>query len=148
MAISYTSKGVTTMILSDEALLAEISVLEDRRYDAMIRADVAYLSTVFDDGLIYTHSSGKRQDGADYLRALAAGDDVYRKIDHGIDRIIRLADSLLVYGWQQIDVETSGATRELDNLSLVVLSRAGESWKVAAYVSTPRGRAYAPAHVH
>ena len=29
------------MILSDEALFSEISTFEDRRYDAMIRADVA-----------------------------------------------------------------------------------------------------------
>jgi hypothetical protein len=95
------------MILSDEALLSEISTLEGRRYDAMIQADVTHLSTVFDDRLIYTHSSGKRQDGADYLRRLAAGDDVYHKISHGIDRIVRLADSLLVYGWQRINVETA-----------------------------------------
>ena len=87
------------MILSDEALLSEISALEDRRYDAMIRADVTYLATVFDEGLIYTHSSGKRQDGPDYLRGLAAGDEVYCEIAHGIDRIVRLAESLLVYGW-------------------------------------------------
>ena len=132
------------MILSDEALLSEISTFEDRRYDAMLRANVTYLSTVFDDGLIYTHSSGKRQDGADYLRGLGAGDEVYRKISHGIDRIIRLAESLLVYRWQRSSVETGGAMRELDNLSSVVLSRAGEGWKLAAYVSTARG--HAPTH--
>jgi hypothetical protein len=129
------------MILSDEALLSEISTFEDRRYDAMIRADVTYLSKVFDDGLIYTHGSGTRQDGADYLRGLAAGEDVYREISHGIDRLVRLADSLLVYGWARMSVETGGAMRDLDNLSLVVLSRAGDDWKLAAYVSTPRGHA-------
>ena len=129
------------MILSDEALLSEVSTFEDRRYDAMIRADVTYLSKVFDDGLVYTHGSGTRQDGADYLRGLAAGEDVYREISHGIDRLVRLADSLLVYGWARMSVETGGAMRELDNLSLVVLSRAGDDWKLAAYVSTPRGHA-------
>ena len=82
------------MILSDEALFSEISTFEDRRYDAMIRADVTYLSKVFDDGLVYTHGSGTRQDGADYLRGLAAGEGVYREISHGIDRLVRLADSL------------------------------------------------------
>jgi hypothetical protein len=71
------------MILSDEALLSEISTFEDRRYDAMIRADVTYLSTIFDDGLVYTHGSGTRQDGADYLRGLAAGEGVHREISHG-----------------------------------------------------------------
>jgi Domain of unknown function (DUF4440) len=129
------------MILSDEALLSEISSLEERRYDAMIRGDVTYLSTIFDDGLVYTHGSGTRQDGADYLRGFAAGEDVYREISHGIDRLVRLADSLLVYGWARMSVETGGAMRELDNLSLVVLSRAGDDWKLAAYVSTPRGHA-------
>ena len=133
------------MILNDKALLSEISTFEDRRYDAMLRADTSYLATIFDEGLVYTHGSGKRQDGADYLRGLAAGEDVYREISHGIDRIVRLADSLLVYGWGRMNVETGGATRELDNLALVVLSRAGQGWKLAAYVSTPRGHSSAPA---
>ena len=70
------------------------------------------------------------------------------RISHGIDRIVRLEDSLLVYGWARMDVETGGVTRELDNLSLVVLSRVGEDWKLASYVSTPRGHASAPAHEH
>lgn len=130
---------------NEEALLSEITIFEDRRYDAMLRRDVAYLSTIFGDGLIYTHSSGVRQDGADYLRGLEAGADVYRKIDHGIDRTVRLADSVLVYGWQRMSVETGGATRELDNLSLTVLSRAGSRWMLAAYASTPRGHTVKPA---
>ncbi len=133
------------MILNDEALLSEISTFEERRYDAMRRADISYLATIFDEWLVYTHGSGKRQDGADYLRGLAAGEDVYREISHGIDRIVRLADSLLVYGWARMNVESHGAMRELDNLSLVVLSRAGEGWKLAGYVSTPRGQTSFPA---
>ncbi len=114
----------------------------------MIRADVTYLSKIFDEGLVYTHGSGKRQDGADYLRGLAAGEDVYRDIEHGIDRIVRLERSLLVYGWARLSVETGGLVRELDNLSLVVLSRPEENWKLAAYVSTPRGNSPAPASKH
>ncbi len=133
------------MVDNDEALLSEVTVFEDRRYDAMVRGDAASLAAMFDEGLIYTHSSGVRQDAADYLRGLAAGTDVYRKIEHGIDRTVRLADSVLVYGWQRMTVETGGATRELDNLSLVVLSRPGGRWMLAAYVSTPRGRAAKPA---
>ncbi len=136
------------MMANDKVLLSEISAFEDHRYDAMMRADVGYLSAVFDDGLIYTHGSGKRQAGVDYLRGLAAGDDVYRKISYGIDQIVPLADSLLVYGWARMDVESGGVTRELDNLSLVVLSQAGEDWKLAAYVSTPRVPAAAPAREH
>jgi hypothetical protein len=133
------------MILSDEALLSEVSNLEDRRYDAMLSSDVAYLSSVFDNGLMYTHSSGSRQNGADYLRGLTEGHSLYHTISHGIDRIVRLPDSLLVYGWNRIREETDGVMRELDNLSLVVLSRVREGWKLAAYVSTPRGHPSAPA---
>ncbi len=129
---------------NDEALLSEITAFEDRRHDAMVRDDAASLAAMFDEGLIYTHSSGVRQDAADYLRGLAAGTDVYRKIEHGIDRTVRLMDSVLVYGWQQMTVESGGATRELDNLPLVVLSRPGGRWTLAAYVSTPRGHAGKP----
>jgi hypothetical protein len=120
------------MMPNDKALLSEISTFEDRRYAAMVRADVVYLSAIFANGLVYTHGSGSRQDGAEYLRGLAAGDDVYRKISHGIDQIVPLADSLLVYGWARMDVESGSVMRKLDNLSLVVLSQAGEDWKLAA----------------
>ena len=130
---------------NEESLLSEIIAFEDRRYDAMICGDVGYLSTIFGDGLIYTHSSGVRQDAAEYLRGLEAGTDVYWKIDHGIDQTVQLADSVLVYGWQRMSVESGGATRELDNLSLTVLSRADSGWMLAAYVSTPRGHTAKPA---
>jgi len=126
---------------TDDDLLSKIIAFEDRRYDAMVRGDVTSLAAMFDEGLIYTHSSGVRQDAAEYLHGLQAGTDIYRKIEHGIDRIVRLADSVLVYGWQLMTVESAGATRELDNLSLVVLSRPRGRWMLAAYVSTPRGDA-------
>ena len=130
---------------SEDAMLSEVTAFEDRRYDAMLRRDVAYLSGIFGNGLIYTHSSGVRQEAAEYLRGLEAGANIYRKIDHGIDRTVRLADSVLVYGWQRMSVESGGVTRELDNLSLTVLSRADGKWTLAAYASTPRGHAAKPA---
>ena len=95
------------MVDNDEALLSEVTDFEDRRYDAMVRGDAASLAGMFDKGLIYTHSSGVRQDAADYLRGLAAGADVYRQIEHGIDRTVRLANSVLVYGWQRMTVHRS-----------------------------------------
>jgi hypothetical protein len=55
---------------NDDALLSESTAFEDRRYDAMVRGDSAGLAAVFDEGLIYTHSSGVRQDAAEYLRGL------------------------------------------------------------------------------
>lgn len=132
---------------NDDALLPEIPAFEDRRYDAMVQGDAASLAAMFDEGLIYTHSSGVRQDAAEYLRGLEAGTDVYRTIKHGIDRTVRLADGVLVYGWQRMTVESGGATRELDNLSLMVLSRPGGRWMLAGYASTPRGHAAKPAAV-
>ena len=132
------------MVDNGEALLSDVTVFEDRRYDAIVRGDPASLAGTFDKGLIYTHSSGVRQDAADD-RGLAAGTDVYRKVEHGIDRTVRLADSVLVYGWQRITVETGGATHELDTLSLVVLSWPGGRWALAADVSTPRDHAGKPA---
>lgn len=123
---------------SKDGLPPEVAAFEDCRYDAMLRGDVASLSTMFGDGLIYTHSSGVRQDAAEYLRELAAGTDVYRKIEHGIDRTVWMANSVLVYGWQRMTVKSGGTPRELDNLSLAVLSKVEGRWKLFAYMSTPR----------
>ena len=128
---------------NNDALLAETNPLEDRRYDAMVRGDLATLAAVFDDGLIYTHSSGVRQDAAEYLRGLQAGTDVYRNVEHGIDQVARLADGVLVYGWQRMTVVSGGATRKLDILSLMVLSRPGGRaadgcWRLCFHRARPR----------
>ena len=40
---------------SDNALLSDITIFEDHRYDAMVRGDAASLAAMFDEGLIYTH---------------------------------------------------------------------------------------------
>lgn len=126
------------MTNSQDDLLSEVATFEDRRYDAMLHGDVAHLSAIFGDDLEYTHSSGVRQGAAEYLRGLATGADVYRDIEHGIDRIVQLPDSVLVHGWQRMTVDSGGALRKLDNFSLAVLSREDGGWKLYASVSTPR----------
>lgn len=43
---------------------------------------------------------------------MAAGTDIYRNIEHGINRIVRLADRELVYGWQRMTVNSDGDLRQ------------------------------------
>ena len=44
-----------------------------------------------------------------------------------------------------MSLETGGATRELDTLSLAALSKAAGRWMLAARASTPRGHPAQPA---
>ena len=51
----------------NEAAIAEIKALEDRRYRAMLAGDMAVLDELCLDDLIYTHSKADSDDKRSYL---------------------------------------------------------------------------------
>ena len=55
----------------NEAAIAEIKALGDRRYRAMLAGDVAVLDELCSDDLIYTHSKADYDDKRSYLSGRA-----------------------------------------------------------------------------
>ena len=56
-----------------EDTMALIAQLEDRRYEAMLRGDVATLDHLLDDRLRYVHSNGSADGKASYLDGFRKG---------------------------------------------------------------------------
>ena len=116
---------------------AEVLAAEDRRYRAMLDADLATLDRLCADDLSYAHSSGVRDTKAEYLAKVASGYYVYRRIDHPVERVAVVGDSALVVGRMTADVDVAGEPRTIDNLALAVWTRAPGRWQLLAYAPTP-----------
>src|SRR5271169_985977 len=87
----------------------EIKALEDRRYRAMLDADIAALDALCSDDLIYTHSKGDHDDKRSYLDKVGSRHFTYLEITHPADRILVVHDAAaLVTGRMTAKVSVAG----------------------------------------
>jgi len=110
---------------------------EDRRYAAMLDADVPALDALCAAELSYAHSSGARDTKEQYLGKVRSGHYVYRRVEHPVERVAVVGDSALVVGRMTADVDVAGEPRTIDNLALAVWTRAPGRWQLLAYAPTP-----------
>jgi hypothetical protein len=109
---------------------------EDRRYWAMLDADIATLDELCADELSYAHSSGVRDCKAEYLGKVASGYYVYRRIDHPTERVEVVGDTAIVVGRMTADLTVGGTAKSIDNLALAVWVRVPGDWRLLAFAPT------------
>ena len=111
--------------------------LEDRRYAAMLAADVDALDALLSDRLVYGHSRGNRDTKAGYLAELAEGRLVYEAIEHPVERVLLAGDAAVVVGQMIATARVDQRPTTMHNTCLVVWAREGSSWRVISYQATP-----------
>ena len=115
-----------------------ITALERQRFDAVVAGDFDAFAAVAHPELMYTHSNGVTDTLESYLRKCRDGFYVYHQIDHPITKIVIVDDVALVLGEMNADLTSGGTRKRLNNASLAVWVRAGESWQLIAYQPTPK----------
>src|SRR3954469_4467086 len=81
---------------------------EDRRYQAMINADLAALDQLCADELSYAHSSGARDPKSESLGSVRSGSNVSQRIDRPVDRVEVVGDAAIVVGRMTADLLVQG----------------------------------------
>jgi Domain of unknown function (DUF4440) len=109
---------------------------EDRRYRAMLAADLPSLDALCADELSYAHSSGARDTKEQYLAKVRSGYYVYRRIEHPVERVAVVGDTAVVVGRMTADLDVDGVPKAIDNLALAVWTRAAGPWQLLAYAPT------------
>jgi hypothetical protein len=103
----------------------------------MLGADVATLSDILSDDLIYSHSRGDRDNKTEYIRKVKEGVFRYIEITHLIDRIAIFGDSALLWERMMASVAVGGEIKELNNACLSVWAKQSGRWQFVAYQPTP-----------
>ena len=124
-----------------DVLAAQVLAAEDRRYEALLGPDLPVLERLFHDRLSYAHSSGVRDTKAEYLAKIAGGYYDYTRLDHPVDRVDVVGDTVVVSGRMNADLLVQGTPKTLDVLALAVWTKDSGDWQLLAYASTaiPRG---------
>jgi ketosteroid isomerase-like protein len=116
---------------------AEIRAMEDRRYAAMLAADVAALDELLCDDLRYTHSNASVDTKASICELLSSGKLRYRAARPVIDNVDVYGDAAIVTGSMELDVTVGKADRTVKGRFTNVWVRDADRWRFAAWQSTP-----------
>ena len=117
--------------------VAAVLAAEDRRYQAMLDADLDTLDALCADALSYTHSNGVRDTKAEYFDKVRSGYYVYHRIDHPVERVEVAGDAAVVVGRMTADLDSGGKRKTIDCLAIAVWTRSGDGWRLLAYTPTP-----------
>lgn len=107
-----------------------------KQADSLVAGDVAALGDLFDDTLVWTHSSGKIDNKESFLAPFRAGPSRYRAFDPVISKVRPFGDVTLVHGVVGITSQTGDVVRSISNLFIAVWTRSGDDWKLSAWQST------------
>src|SRR5215475_6522902 len=109
---------------------AEILGADDRRFEAMRKADWAALDAALADDLTYVHSSARLESKKEHLANLRAGKPHYRGIAPRERRARVHGDVGLVNGVSEMHVERDGKEQRFTVRYLAVYVKSGVQWRM------------------
>jgi len=122
---------------SETATTAQINDLEDRRYAAMVDADLDTLDDLLADDVIYTHSDASVDTKKSYLDMLRAGELMYLDVEHTTDLVLTRPGGAIVAGTMSGSSRMHGAAKTLNSRVEAVWLSEGGRWRLAAFQPTP-----------
>ena len=122
---------------SETATTAQINDLEDRRYAAMVDADLDTLDDLLSDDVIYTHSDASVDTKTSYLDMLRSGRLVYLALEHTTDLLLTRPGVAIVAGTMSGSIRMHGAAKTLNSRVAAVWLSEGGRWRLAAFQPTP-----------
>ena len=110
----------------------DIDRIEDQRYDAMIRGDLAGLAVTLADEFLYHQPSGKTATKSTYIEQVASGAIRIYKAERYDVKIHVYGDVATVMGSTRLDISVSGDRRDVDLRYLNVWVLRDGRWQLAA----------------
>jgi hypothetical protein len=118
-------------------LAHDVNELEESRWTAMIGADIGRLNTLLSDRLCWTHASGHCDGKAAFLERIASGRVIYLSIERSAERWVHCDGAVVITGTAEMRVVVEGRECELMNRYTNVWVDENDSWRLAAWQSTP-----------
>ncbi|HZZ06764.1 nuclear transport factor 2 family protein [Paraburkholderia sp.] len=116
------------MIHSEDANI--IRQLEEARCAAMLAGDIAALGELLDEGLVYIHSTGARDNRESYLDKLVSGAMRYEAVRFHVSEIQTRERLALVCGSIEASVRTANGTIEVASQYEAVWMEMNGTWRL------------------
>lgn len=115
-----------------DTVTQQIIDLENARCCALVDADLARLDALFDDDLVYIHSTGQIDDKSTYLALVENAITFLRAERHNLEVQVR-GDVAVATGRlrQTIEFRATAERREMNVITTQVWRRRGDGWRLS-----------------
>jgi ketosteroid isomerase-like protein len=110
--------------------------LEQQWEDALLKSDVATLEKIYDDSLIYTHSSGAVDNKSAYVGNIKSGATKYESMKRDDIKVSVYDDTALVTCHWDVHVLNRGNKLDINARYIHVYVKKKDGWKMVAHQST------------
>lgn len=110
--------------------------LDKKRMQAMADKDIAMLTNVLADDLIYTHSSARLDTKQSLIGNMQSGSTVYQSVVPSDVKAQDLGDSVVLTGVARIKVTSGGKPMEFGVRFTDVYANRGGKWQMVTWQST------------
>lgn len=115
---------------------ATILKLEQQWEDALIKSDTAALDKLYDERIIYTHSSGKVDTKSTYINNIKSGGSKYVSMKRDDIKVAVYNKAAIVSCHWDVHILSQGNKVDLNARYLHVYVQQKDGWKMAAHQST------------
>lgn len=110
--------------------------LELRWEDALVKSDVAALEKLYDDTIMYTHSSGGVDNKSAYIGAIKSGATKYQSMKRDDIKVSVYGDAALVTCHWEVHVLAGGNKIDTNARYIHVYIKRKDGWKMVAHQAT------------
>ena len=123
------------MLLSAGQVFADaagdVQTLEQERFTAYVKSDVAALERIFADDLVYIHSTGVSDSKSAILQRLASGEVKISRFDGEDIQVRQIGDVMVVTGLVHLDLVNKGTPAKYDLRYSAIYVNQGGQWRLA-----------------
>ncbi|HAD14302.1 MAG TPA: nuclear transport factor 2 family protein [Saprospirales bacterium] len=117
-------------------LIASVLDFEQKRFDAMTRADTAFLSPMLGNDLVYIHSNALEEDKQEHLGAIASRNLVYKTMNREQAVVRIFGKTAVINGVVSVQGILKGNDFAVRLLYTAVYRKKGRSWLLVNWQST------------
>jgi ketosteroid isomerase-like protein len=104
----------------------DIQTLEQQRFTAYVKGDVAALERIFADDLVYIHSNGVSDPKSAVLQSFASGELKISRFDGEDIKVRQIGDVMVATGLVHVDLVNRGTSAKFDiRYSATYVSQSG-----------------------
>jgi hypothetical protein len=131
---------------ADSTATVDVLRTDQARLVAMMAGDGVALGRVFSDEVILTHSDGRVEAKADYIKNLTAGDTAYKDVKTSNVQAKQIAaDVVVLTGGQEMKKKLGPAWSEIKLRFISVWRNEAGTWRMVAWQSMhPSGNSVVP----
>ncbi len=110
--------------------------LEQQWEDALLKSDVAALEKLYDETMVYTHSSGSVDNKSAYIGAIKSGATKYESMKRGDIKVSVYGNAALVTCRWEVHVLARGNKIDTNARYIHVYVKQKDGWKMVAHQAT------------